>query len=313
MLAFAGLVLVWSGDMPIHETHRIPPEGLVLGRDHADASDAEISRAHARFAIEGDLVVVTDLGSRNGTHVNGRRMALSREAPMRSPAVIRLGQTVAVLVGDVRPYEHVPVSRYGKVVVAGSLDRPVRAIETALEHQHVAIVGCPSLGRELALAYARKKRDHYLEIDTSDVHATTHVATTVDVGTIVVRLGRPLIDRLAIALERRAAGGVHCAVVVAYDHALDLSSLVKPGTTRVVELPRYRFDELPSTLADLAHQHARGVEIHATAIEKALLLALDVDEDRLLSMFQASLVRALNRSTRITGDDLAALPRDASN
>jgi pSer/pThr/pTyr-binding forkhead associated (FHA) protein len=50
----------------------------VIGR-HADgvgrlAEDAEISRRHARIARSGNGFLIEDLGSTNGTHLNGRRV-----------------------------------------------------------------------------------------------------------------------------------------------------------------------------------------------------------------------------------------------
>lgn len=49
----------------------------VLGReDHCDVviSSAHASRKHAELLPDGDVAVLTDLGSSNGTFVNGRRI-----------------------------------------------------------------------------------------------------------------------------------------------------------------------------------------------------------------------------------------------
>ena len=37
--------------------------------------DLEISSEHARLELRGSVATLTDLGSRNGTHVDGRRLA----------------------------------------------------------------------------------------------------------------------------------------------------------------------------------------------------------------------------------------------
>lgn len=54
------------------------PEGeFVVGRSsecHLALEDARVSRRHARFSVSPDAVVVEDLGSRNGVHVDGRRI-----------------------------------------------------------------------------------------------------------------------------------------------------------------------------------------------------------------------------------------------
>jgi len=54
--------------------------------------DGDISRNHARVAVEGDTVVVTDLGSRNGTVVR---------IPGRSAQKLRDGEPTPVLVGTI--------------------------------------------------------------------------------------------------------------------------------------------------------------------------------------------------------------------
>jgi hypothetical protein len=56
------------------------------------AGDPDISRNHLRVAVEGDTVVVTDLHSRNGTHV---------VAPGRPPVRLRAGEPTPVLTGTV--------------------------------------------------------------------------------------------------------------------------------------------------------------------------------------------------------------------
>ena len=54
--------------------------------------DQDISRNHARFALEGDTVVVTDLHSRNGTSI---------VLPGKAPQLLRQGEPTAVLVNTV--------------------------------------------------------------------------------------------------------------------------------------------------------------------------------------------------------------------
>jgi diguanylate cyclase (GGDEF)-like protein len=60
----------------VGEMHKLDGEVTVLGRG-AEASirliDDGISRSHARIRVEGDRVVVEDMGSRNGTFCNGEK------------------------------------------------------------------------------------------------------------------------------------------------------------------------------------------------------------------------------------------------
>ena len=70
---------------------RLRPAGHVVGR----SSDADIavedpyaSEFHARVGIQDEKVVVHDLGSTNGTYVNGRRVT--------NPTTISRGDTVQI-------------------------------------------------------------------------------------------------------------------------------------------------------------------------------------------------------------------------
>ena len=68
--------------------------GAVLGRgDQADIrlQDTFASTAHARLAPHGDVVVLEDLGSTNGTYLNGE--PLSGPQPLHAGDRIRIGDS----------------------------------------------------------------------------------------------------------------------------------------------------------------------------------------------------------------------------
>jgi predicted component of type VI protein secretion system len=59
------------------QTFTLDQDLLMLGRDqgnHIVISDPQVSRRHARIMRQGDLVVIEDVGSTNGTFVNGMRL-----------------------------------------------------------------------------------------------------------------------------------------------------------------------------------------------------------------------------------------------
>lgn len=61
--------------------------------------DVTVSRHHAVFKVDGEGLTVTDLGSTNGTYVNGRRHEIAALAPGDE---IMLGKFhLVVVVGDV--------------------------------------------------------------------------------------------------------------------------------------------------------------------------------------------------------------------
>jgi pSer/pThr/pTyr-binding forkhead associated (FHA) protein len=63
---------------------------LSIGRDSTNEiviNDAEVSRRHARLTFQGGKYVLEDLGSTNGTFVNGQRLA--------GPRVLKAGEVVS--------------------------------------------------------------------------------------------------------------------------------------------------------------------------------------------------------------------------
>lgn len=63
---------------------------LNIGRDSSNEimiNDAEVSRRHARLTFQGGKYVLEDLGSTNGTFVNGQRLA--------GPRVLKAGEVVS--------------------------------------------------------------------------------------------------------------------------------------------------------------------------------------------------------------------------
>ncbi|RME87555.1 MAG: FHA domain-containing protein, partial [Anaerolineae bacterium] len=70
-----------------------PLEGgqILIGRDAKNTitiADAEVSRRHARLTFQGGKYVLEDLGSTNGTFVNGQRLT--------GPHVLRAGDVVSL-------------------------------------------------------------------------------------------------------------------------------------------------------------------------------------------------------------------------
>ena len=71
------------------------PGGAVIGRDPAASShvvmDESVSRTHARVYVRGGALHVEDLGSTNGTFLNGRRLVEGQGARMRDGDELVLG------------------------------------------------------------------------------------------------------------------------------------------------------------------------------------------------------------------------------
>jgi pSer/pThr/pTyr-binding forkhead associated (FHA) protein len=134
-------------------TDRIAVTGVCLaGRAtecHLRLREEKISRHHFRlFTAEGDSWI-EDLGSTNGTFVNGARL-LRRES-IADGAVIRAGQTVLVFLASAgRILKGVVANNYG---IAGRFHAGplIRTLEEAtLSHRHILLQGPSGTGKELA-------------------------------------------------------------------------------------------------------------------------------------------------------------------
>lgn len=69
-----------------------------IGRDSTNEitiNDAEISRRHARLTFQGGKYVLEDLGSTNGTFVNGQRLAGPRV--LKAGEVISFGEQIVMI------------------------------------------------------------------------------------------------------------------------------------------------------------------------------------------------------------------------
>lgn len=84
----------------VHEDRQFPLHGgeQIIGRGAEVAIpifDSAASRHHARIVVSGSTVTLEDLGSRNGTYVNGQRVAGALE--LHTGDEIRIGTDVLIL------------------------------------------------------------------------------------------------------------------------------------------------------------------------------------------------------------------------
>lgn len=103
---------------------------LIVGRDPACdlvIDDVEVSRRHARLLAQGGGYTVEDLGSTNGTFVNGERT--SGITPLNPGDTLRLGDQVSLLydleMGDEAETRNLP----SQPIVASRSKPAVQAVE----------------------------------------------------------------------------------------------------------------------------------------------------------------------------------------
>jgi MoxR-like ATPase len=77
----------------------LPDSGSVVGRDWLaknGLADSEVSGQHLKIDRAGGVLRVADVGSRNGTWVNGCRLARGDLTPLENGSSLRLGRTLFV-------------------------------------------------------------------------------------------------------------------------------------------------------------------------------------------------------------------------
>jgi len=117
---------------------------LVIGRDPScdvPLHDPGISRQHARMELRGDHYVLKDLGSANGSYVNGMRVT---ESSLQPGDQIRVGNTILALGGpESTLLEHggLPI----RVDTEGKVDSSIMATAAASGDPHLAFAGGENL------------------------------------------------------------------------------------------------------------------------------------------------------------------------
>lgn len=89
----------------VGKTFSLNAEEISIGRDAVNIiaiNDAEVSRKHARMELRGETYVIQDLGSTNGTFINGTRVTGTQE--LNPGDTVSFGEGIVVVyevVGDV--------------------------------------------------------------------------------------------------------------------------------------------------------------------------------------------------------------------
>lgn len=98
---------------------------ITVGRDSTNEiviNDAEISRRHARLTFQGGKYILEDLGSTNGTFVNGQRLAGPRV--LKAGEVVSFGEQI-VLVYEASTFDPAATVASPRAAAVPSISRPV--------------------------------------------------------------------------------------------------------------------------------------------------------------------------------------------
>src|SRR5262249_7206466 len=137
-----GLLLVFSGGRARCVPIPLGAEPIELGRDHPalrDAADKTMSRSHARVACEGGRFHVADLGSRNGSALDGA--PLSGAVVTETARVLRLGRALLLLSADLGPIRRLGVEARPDRVEGPALKGTLLAIARAAPRSRTLFIG----------------------------------------------------------------------------------------------------------------------------------------------------------------------------
>ena len=95
------VLAVIDGDRP-NDVHRLSKFETVIGRGEGtdiDVDDEEVSKRHCSLRVDGPVCTIQDLGSLNGTRVNGRRLREETAERLRHLDEVQVGSTRFFLLG----------------------------------------------------------------------------------------------------------------------------------------------------------------------------------------------------------------------
>jgi diguanylate cyclase (GGDEF)-like protein len=99
----------------------ITSDEMIIGRDPAtdiSISDASISRKHAKITREGTVIKIEDLGSQNGTVLNGKKLETGHVAKLAKEDLIKLGNSIVKYL----PAGEIEIIFYGNLNQAANTD-----------------------------------------------------------------------------------------------------------------------------------------------------------------------------------------------
>ncbi len=274
-----GVVVVWSGALPVVHAFAIPSTGLILGRELLEqTSDDRISRQHARVAWQDKRFVVTDLGSRNGTYAGGHAL-VDREVTVTAPSVVRTGRTVSVLMDDVSKFHGTGVATFHDAIVGATTAPLWREVDAAARQgTNLLILGEPGSGKgRMARGYAkiRNRPEAVFNPTIQAVPLERVIAPTTETLILeqVGKLGAQNLAALVRTIETRPQMRIVTTATMPLEHlGLPAEVAAVLSAKRIHLLPlRERPDEMAFLIHDAVRNAEPALQIHSTLVESCLL------------------------------------------
>ncbi len=307
-------VLVWSGDGPALTYLPVADAGITIGRELLpDSADDRLSRQHAKITWDGRQFEITDLSSRNGTHLAGAPL-IHRAAKATPRAVVRTGRTIFVLC-----YAPLPSSPLETVVIDGLVVGPSTfhayhaLLHAATDRQPVVITGESGTGKTRYARLLAKRMAEPTAIFDPSVHAIAMDRVIGKATTIVIEQIDKLNDAHRTTLRNLLATrndvriiATSTAPMAQVDVPPDLMAALAGHTIHLAPL-RERYDELPTLLAQTLAAVEPTLIVHSTLIEASLLRPWPANLHDFLSQLQICAHSVANQGkTHIRGEDLSS-------
>jgi transcriptional regulator of acetoin/glycerol metabolism len=151
-----GLVVLLAAGRPTTAAIAVDGRGIDLGRGNPPSllvGDDRISRSHVRLTRIDGRWQIDDLGSRNGTFVDGRQVEPRASSWLPSPVILRIGRSMLWAVDDIRPFTGVPPGDVdGEGPIAGGVLRKAydEIALTSRSGDTLCVHGESGSGKELA-------------------------------------------------------------------------------------------------------------------------------------------------------------------
>ncbi len=147
----------------------ITADDMIIGRDPtADISipDSSISRKHAKVTREGSVVKIEDLGSSNGTAVNGRKLESGNVAKLAKEDLIKLGNSIVKYL----PAGEIEIIFYGNLNQAANTDPLTKCFNKGyfLEAIEAEVKRAKALATKISLIFF--DLDHFKKVNDTYGH-----------------------------------------------------------------------------------------------------------------------------------------------